>query len=123
MLEKCGDKLLTFYGLHSLAPDCPDYRGNHRGGVAERDGGYHQGPVWAWLLGHCAPAHYRVYGDAAAAQARLEPIGDHLADAGLGQVSESSASPPHLPARRPADHRTGSLAGPAGIETITNRKF
>jgi 4-alpha-glucanotransferase len=103
VLEQCGDKLLTSYGLRSLAPDRPDYRGHYRGGVAERDGGYHQGPVWGWLLGHWALAHYRVYGDAAAAQAWLEPIGDHLADAGLGQVSEIfDGDPPHQPRGAPA---------------------
>ena len=37
-------------GLRSLAPD-PEYRGRHRGGPAERDGAYHQGTVWPWLLG------------------------------------------------------------------------
>ena len=70
----------------------------YRGGVTDRDGSYHQGPVWAWLLGHWALAHFRVHGDAAAAQRRLEPIGDHLADAALGQVSEIfDGDPPHTP--------------------------
>jgi glycogen debranching enzyme len=41
---------------------------HYLGGVWERDGGYHQGPVWGWLLGHYALAEYRVRGDAAAAQ-------------------------------------------------------
>ena len=86
-----------------LAPDHPEYRGHYRGGVAERDGGYHQGPAWGWLLGHWALAHYRVHGDAAAAQAWLEPVGDHLADAALGQVSEIfDGDPPHTPRGAPA---------------------
>jgi 4-alpha-glucanotransferase len=103
ILEQCANKLLTSFGLRSLAPDHPGYRGHYRGGGAERDSGYHQGPVWAWLLGHWALAHYRVHGDPAAAQAWLEPIGDHLADAGLGQVSEIfDGDPPHLPRGAPA---------------------
>jgi 4-alpha-glucanotransferase len=103
VLEQCGETLLTSYGLRSLAPDHPDYRRQYRGAVSDRDGSYHQGPVWAWLLGHWALAHYRVHGDAAAAQAWLTPIADHLADAGLGQVSEIfDGDPPHAPRGAPA---------------------
>nr|HMQ13759.1 amylo-alpha-1,6-glucosidase [Candidatus Competibacter phosphatis] len=66
-------------------------------------GGYHQGPVWGWLLGHYALAEYRVHGDAAAAQAWLEPVRDHLFDAGLGTVSEIfDGAPPHHPRGAPA---------------------
>jgi predicted glycogen debranching enzyme len=103
VLDQCGAMLLSSYGLRSLAPEHPDYRGHYRGGVAERDAGYHQGPAWAWLLGHWALAHYRVHGDAAAAQAWLEPIADHLLDGGLGQVSEIfDGEPPHTPRGAPA---------------------
>ncbi|HHW77551.1 MAG TPA: glycogen debranching protein, partial [Xanthomonadaceae bacterium] len=99
----CGRELLTSYGLRSLAPGHPDYRPYYLGGVWERDGSYHQGPVWAWLLGHYALAEYRVHGDAATAQARLQPIRDHLLDAGLGTVSEIlDGAPPHVPRGAPA---------------------
>jgi 4-alpha-glucanotransferase len=98
VLDECGELLLTSYGLRSLTPDHRDYRGQYRGSVVERDGSYHQGPVWAWLLGHFALAHYRVNGDPAAAQGLLEPIADHLADTGLGQISEIfDGDPPHRP--------------------------
>jgi 4-alpha-glucanotransferase len=83
-----GAELLTSYGLRSLNPTHPDYRSHYAGGVWERDSAYHQGPVWAWLLGHYALAEYRVTGNAQAAQQRLEPLRDHLLDAGLGTVSE-----------------------------------
>ena len=77
--------------------------GEMTGGVPKRDGGYHQGAVWAWLLGPYAMAEYRVTGDVAAAQARLEPIADHLADAALGQISEIfDGDPPHHPRGAPA---------------------
>ena len=103
VLRRCGAALVTSYGLRSLAPEDPHYRGTYRGGVVDRDGAYHQGPVWAWLLGPWAIAHYRVYGDPAAAQNWLEPIGDHLYDAGLGQVSEIyEGDTPHLPRGCPA---------------------
>ena len=103
VVRVCGRELLTSYGLLSLAPDHPDYRPYYLGGVWERDGSYHQGPVWAWLLGHYALAEYRVHGDAAAAQARLWPIRDHLLDAGLGTVSEIlDGAAPHIPRGAPA---------------------
>ena len=103
VLRRCGRALVTSYGLRSLTADDPAYRPACRGAPAERDAAYHQGTVWAWLLGPWALAHYRVYGDAAAAQRYLEPIGDHLADAGLGQVSEIfDGDPPHTPRGCPA---------------------
>jgi 4-alpha-glucanotransferase len=103
VLQRCAGPLVTSYGLRSLAPDEAAYRGACSGAVPERDGAYHQGTVWAWLLGPWALAHYRVHGDAMAAQRILEPIGDHLADAGLGQVSEIfDGDPPHTPRGCPA---------------------
>lgn len=98
VLAVCGKTLLTSYGLRSLAPGHADYRSGYRGGVRERDGAYHQGTVWAWLLGHYALAEFRVSGDAGRALSRLQPIRDHLLDAGLGTVSEIfDADPPHAP--------------------------
>ncbi|MCP5278442.1 MAG: glycogen debranching enzyme family protein [Thiobacillus sp.] len=98
-----GERLLTSYGLRTLDPEHPDYRPRYEGGVAARDGAYHQGPAWAWLLPHYAMAAYKVTGDAGAAQALLEPFSDHLPDAGLGTVSELfDAEPPHTPRGAPA---------------------
>ena len=93
-----GRELLTSYGLRSLATSHRDYRPAYAGGMRERDVGYHQGPVWAWLLGDYALAEFRVSGDANLAQRRLAPIADHLADAALGSVSEIfDGAAPHLP--------------------------
>ncbi len=92
------DSLLTSFGLRSLAPEHADYHPLYQGGVRERDAAYHQGTVWAWLLGHFALAEYRIHGDAGAAQARLLPLRDHLTDAGLGTVSEIfDGAAPHTP--------------------------
>ncbi|MEW8258671.1 MAG: amylo-alpha-1,6-glucosidase [Candidatus Thiodiazotropha taylori] len=103
VVEICSRELLTSHGLRSLSPRHKDYAHRYKGGVADRDGAYHQGTVWAWLLGHYAWAEYRVRGDAVAAQQRLEPLGDHLKDAGLGHVSEIfDADPPHQPRGAPA---------------------
>jgi predicted glycogen debranching enzyme len=103
VVAQCARELLTSYGLRSLAPSHPDYRPIYSGGVWERDGAYHQGPVWAWLLGHYALAEHRVGGDPSTAQARLEPMRDHLFDAGLGTVSEiMDGGAPHTPRGAPA---------------------
>ncbi|MBT3031351.1 MAG: amylo-alpha-1,6-glucosidase [Candidatus Thiodiazotropha sp. (ex Lucina pensylvanica)] len=103
VVEVCGHELLCSYGLRSLSPRDKSYRGHYRGGVADRDGAYHQGTVWAWLLGHYALAEYRVKGDAKAAQKRLEPLADHLLDAGLGSISEIfDGDPPHRATGAPA---------------------
>ena len=103
VVAECARELLGSYGLRSLTPAHPDYRPRYQGGVWERDSGYHQGPLWGWLLGHYALAHYRVNGDAAAAQRLLEPVQDHLRDAGLGTVSEIfDGDPPHTPRGAPA---------------------
>lgn len=97
-----GRELLTSYGLRSLAADHPDYRPRYEGGVWDRDGAYHQGPVWAWLLGPYALAHLRVHGDVDVALALLEPLRHHLLDAGLGTVSEIfDGAPPHTPRGAP----------------------
>jgi glycogen debranching enzyme len=50
VVEECARELYTSYGLRSLKPSHPDYRSHYSGGVWERDGAYHQGPVWGWLL-------------------------------------------------------------------------
>jgi predicted glycogen debranching enzyme len=90
--------LLTSYGLRSLGPEHPLYRGDYDGDPVRRDSGYHQGPVWTWLMGAFVEAYARAYGDRAAALALLGPFEDHLRDACLGSVSEIlEGDPPHLP--------------------------
>jgi predicted glycogen debranching enzyme len=98
VVDKCVRHLWTSYGLRSLSIDHLAYTGHYGGGPQQRDGAYHQGTVWAWLLGPLAMAHYRVYGDAAMARSFLTAIKDHLTDAGFGSVSEIfDGDPPHSP--------------------------
>jgi 4-alpha-glucanotransferase len=102
VVATCGRVLLTSYGLRSLSPAHPDYRGRYLGDVWQRDGAYHQGTVWGWLLGHYARAEFRVTGDARLALSRLNPLGDHIRDAGLGSLSEIfDGEPPHTPRGAP----------------------
>ncbi len=92
VVEKVQEHLLTPYGLRSLAPSDPQYRGRYTGGPAERDGAYHQGTVWPWLIGPFISAYVKVNGGSQTARAQagewLAPLQDHLADGGLGHISE-----------------------------------
>jgi predicted glycogen debranching enzyme len=98
VVEAVGKMLLTTYGLRSLSQDAPAYQGDYLGDVVHRDGAYHQGPVWAWLIGPYAEAHYRVHQNREAALALLRPFRQHLRDAGLGNVSEIfDGNAPHAP--------------------------
>ena len=95
--------LWTPMGLRSLARGEPGYAPRYVGGVAERDGVYHQGTVWPWLAGPFVEAWLRVRGstEEAKAEARarfVEPLIGHLGEAGIGHVSEiADAEPPHTP--------------------------
>jgi predicted glycogen debranching enzyme len=98
IVDTCARHLLTAHGLRSLAPSDSRYRGSYAGNVLERDGAYHQGTVWAWLLGPFVSAHLKVYGDPAAAEALLTPLLRHLADFGLGSIGELfDGDPPFAP--------------------------
>ena len=88
VVDACAAHLLTSYGLRSLPPDHPQYQGHYGGDQWARDGAYHQGTVWAWLLGPFALAHYRVYGDAVAARSFLRPLAAHLDDGCIGSIAE-----------------------------------
>jgi glycogen debranching enzyme len=96
-------ELWTPLGLRSLERSHPAYVPHYHGGVWERDGAYHQGTVWPWLIGPFVEAWVKTRGstDEAKQRARerfLSPFNEHLARAGLGHVSEIvDAEPPHTP--------------------------
>jgi predicted glycogen debranching enzyme len=93
-------KLYTPVGLRTLSPDHPDYRPAYEGDQTAREAAYHQGTVWAWLLGPYLTALVRVHGAAGCRKAReavaaLEP---RLAEAGIGSISELfDGEAPHSP--------------------------
>lgn len=84
--------LLTPYGLRTLAPDDPNYRGRYQGDPASRDGAYHQGTVWPWLMGPFISAYLYVHGHAPEARAQaaqwIAELRRYAAQEGLGQVPE-----------------------------------
>ena len=88
IVDTCARHLLTPHGLRSLSPDDKAYIGRYAGDRRKRDGAYHQGTVWGWLIGPFVLAHRRVYGDVAAARSYLLPLLQHLNDHGVGSISE-----------------------------------
>jgi predicted glycogen debranching enzyme len=102
VVDMVARQLLTPYGLRSLAPDDPQYRGHCVGDPGSRDGAYHQGTVWAWLMGPFITAYLNVNGRSPEARQQaakwLNTFDAHLHDAGLGQISERfDGDAPHQP--------------------------
>ena len=98
VVDRVAQQLLTSHGLRSLAPNHPDYSGRYGGDRVQRDGHYHQGTVWGWLIGPFVQAHLRVYQDPAIAQSFLEPMADQLRDGCVGTLSEIfDGDTPHRP--------------------------
>jgi predicted glycogen debranching enzyme len=89
VLEVVRQRLLTPVGLRSLAPGSPDYKPKYYGDLRSRDAAYHQGTVWAWLIGPFIDAYLKVHpDDRAGARRFLDGFADHLDEACLGSVSE-----------------------------------
>jgi len=99
VLDVCEAKLLTPVGLRSLAPDHPDYQPRYDGNLRARDAAYHQGTVWAWLIGPFVDAWMKVHpDDPAQARRFLDGFARHLGEACLGSISEIfDAEPPYTP--------------------------
>ena len=98
VVDVCARELLTPVGLRSLASRDPRYAARYTGDPRARDGAYHQGTVWSWLLGPFALAHHRVYGNADHALALLAGLASHLDEGCIGSISEiMDGDPPHRP--------------------------
>jgi predicted glycogen debranching enzyme len=98
VVDVVTERLLTPVGLRSLASGHRDYKPTYAGDLRARDAAYHQGTVWAWLIGPYIDARLRVYPDAASAHALLRSFEAHLSEAGIGTISEIfDAEPPYHP--------------------------
>jgi predicted glycogen debranching enzyme len=102
ILAVVEEHLLTPFGLRTLSPHDPAYRGRYEGGPVERDSAYHQGTVWPWLLGPYVEAFLKAHGDGPEARARmravLEPLRAFILGDGLGHVPEIfDGDAPQLP--------------------------
>jgi predicted glycogen debranching enzyme len=125
VLRIVEERLLTPLGLRSLDPGHADYRARYAGGVRERDGAYHQGTVWPWLIGAYAEAWLRVKGNTPlnrteVRQRLLAPIHAHLGTSGLRHVSEvADGDAPHTPGGCP--FQAWSLAELIRLESLVLR--
>jgi predicted glycogen debranching enzyme len=98
VVDICSRRLLTSFGLRTLDPGDPHYRGRYSGAQAERDACYHQGTVWPWLLGPFVLAHLRVHRDPETALGFLEPMAHHVEQYGIGTIAEIfDGDAPHTP--------------------------
>ena len=98
VVDVCVRELWTPVGLRTLAPGDPKYVGNYSGDQYARDGAYHQGTVWPWLLGAFVQAHLNVYDDPALARTYIAPLADALDGYGIGTLGEIfDGDAPHAP--------------------------
>mgnify|MGYP000938529598 CR=1 FL=1 len=92
VVERVSEELYAVYGLRSLSPGDPGFRERYFGDQYQRDGAYHQGTAWSWLLGHFVTAYRKVFDyspeSLVVARLLLAPMKDHLRDHGIGTISE-----------------------------------
>lgn len=99
IVEKVEKELLTPLGLRSLSPKDRNYHLKYSGSPSERDSAYHQGTVWAWLIGAFVDAYRKVFpSDEQKIKQIVENFKAHLSEGCVGQISEIfDAEEPHLP--------------------------
>ncbi|MGC2210876.1 MAG: amylo-alpha-1,6-glucosidase [Candidatus Korobacteraceae bacterium] len=99
VVHTCRDQLLTRVGLRSLSPNHPDYKKRYFGDLRSRDAAYHQGTVWAWLIGPYIDAWVKLHPeDVSASRRLLQGFADHVDEACIGTISEVfDAEEPHTP--------------------------
>jgi predicted glycogen debranching enzyme len=89
VLRQAEERLFTPVGLRSLAQEHPDYKSRYFGDLHARDAAYHQGTIWAWLIGPFIDAWLAVYPeDRHGARRFLEGFVAHLGEACVGSISE-----------------------------------
>ncbi|RZS94932.1 putative glycogen debranching enzyme [Cecembia calidifontis] len=100
ILEIVKSKLLTKRGLRSLSPDDPGYKGYYHGNQYTRDLAYHNGTVWAWLLGHFVEGYLRLHGKSGKhfVEKIIQGFDEVMSQYGIGTVAEIyDGDPPHRP--------------------------
>lgn len=94
------ERLLTPFGLRTLAPGHPDYKATYDGDLRARDAAYHQGTVWPWLVGHFVDAWLRVHpDDLVGARRILEGFIASLDEGCVGSLGEIFDAEPPFTAR------------------------
>ncbi|MDH5346397.1 MAG: amylo-alpha-1,6-glucosidase [Nitrospira sp.] len=118
VLQIVKEHLLTPVGLRTLSPQDARYCPRYEGGPVERDGAYHQGTVWPFLLGPFLTSWVRIFGSTVdgknVARSFLHGLEDHIHETCLGQISEIfDGEPPHRPRGCPA--QAWSIAEPLRV--------
>jgi predicted glycogen debranching enzyme len=89
VMKVVSDNLLTPFGLRSLSREHPDYKSKYFGDLRSRDAAYHQGTVWAWLIGPFIDAWLKVYPERRTeARQFVEGFAPHLNEGCVGSISE-----------------------------------
>lgn len=92
VVERVFDELYAVYGFRSLSPQEQQFQGHYGGDQYYRDGAYHQGTAWSWLLGHFVTAYRKAFNyspeSLLTVRLLLAPMRDHLRDHGIGTISE-----------------------------------
>ncbi len=107
VVERVAAELLAPVGLRSLSPRDSRYCPVYMGTPFKRDSAYHQGTIWAWLIGGFVDALRKTNGANEATETRVREIlaglKNHLNDSGVGQIAEIfDADAPHKPRGCPA---------------------
>jgi predicted glycogen debranching enzyme len=99
VVQVVSERLLTPFGLRSLDPGHPDYKRTYTGDLRARDAAYHQGTVWAWLLGPFIDAWMKVHPENPSdAASLLRSVDGALGEACVGSISEIfDAEEPYVP--------------------------
>jgi predicted glycogen debranching enzyme len=99
VVDRVAQRLLTPVGLRTLASDEPDYHASYTGDLRSRDAAYHQGTVWAWLIGPFVDAWCKVHPHHRHEACKfLNGFASHWCEAGVGSISEIfDAEAPHTP--------------------------
>jgi predicted glycogen debranching enzyme len=99
VVDVARERLLTPFGLRTLAPGHPDYKAQYYGDLRARDAAYHQGTVWPWLIGPFVDAWLRVHPeDRQGARRFLEGFEPHLNQGCIGSINEIfDAERPYTP--------------------------
>lgn len=89
VLTVAREQLLTPVGLRSLSRGHADYKEKYFGDLRSRDAAYHQGTVWAWLIGPYIEAWLKVHPEERTeARKFLDGFIPHMNEGCIGSISE-----------------------------------
>jgi predicted glycogen debranching enzyme len=97
VMECVQRELLTPVGLRSLSPHDRNYKSKYFGSLRDRDAAYHQGTVWAWLIGPFLDAWLKLHeNESDRAEGFLRGFDERLSKNAIGSIGEIfDAEPPY----------------------------